>query len=574
MPPKDKEILKEKEVLQAVVVDDLLSPDFPFSGPKGLLRLANVRLLDYTLASLSAAGVEQTLVYAAQGSEQLQEHVKASGWGEPGVMAVQVVACQGSLTFGDLMRELDARNAIQGDFFLLTADTVCTADLRPLLLRHRATCARDKNAVVTLAFAQAEPQHAARTEPKQLLLGTAATGRVLAHQRLDPDARNLDLPLDLILQGPGLELRYDLSDPCLAVCSLAVPPIFSDNFDFQTRDDFVRGLLLNEDILGHTMYAHILQDEYASRAHSLPSYLATSVDVIRRWTFPLTPDASLSQVDRGYRLDVVSNVCKQSDVSIGRSDVEDCVIGEGSVIGDNCRLRLCVIGKKCVIQDDVDLCGAVLWDHCVVKKGFKKSHFLAPERTELSKNNDKSISVEVVERLDSVDSDTDSSEDEGDAAVEVDEYENFFNEVQDSLERGFREKVNTDDLVVEINSSRFANDIPANEVSLWVSKVVLGLPAALKKPPKDVLTYFRPILRKYIGKASADHLNCLLALEEVTAEGPAEAAKMLTLLYQMDVLEEDTIVEWFEESAGQQLRQQANMRKFIDWLQTAEEESD
>ena len=61
-----------------------------------------------------------------------------------------------------------------------------------------------------------------------------------------------------------MELRHSLQDTCVAICSPAVPPLFSDNFDFETRDDFVRGLLINEEILASTIYWYILdQSDYA-----------------------------------------------------------------------------------------------------------------------------------------------------------------------------------------------------------------------------------------------------------------------------------------------------------------------
>jgi NDP-sugar pyrophosphorylase family protein len=52
-------------------------------------------------------------------------------------MTVKIVVCEGCQSFGDLMRDLDASNAIQGDFFLLYADTICTANLKPLLEKHK-----------------------------------------------------------------------------------------------------------------------------------------------------------------------------------------------------------------------------------------------------------------------------------------------------------------------------------------------------------------------------------------------------------------------------------------------------
>ena len=45
-----------------------------------------------------------------------------------------------------------------------------------------------------------------------------------------------------------VELRHDLIDPGIAVCSPIVPQIFSDDFDYLTRDDFIKGLLVHQEV--------------------------------------------------------------------------------------------------------------------------------------------------------------------------------------------------------------------------------------------------------------------------------------------------------------------------------------
>lgn len=45
-----------------------------------------------------------------------------------------------------------------------------------------------------------------------------------------------------------LEIRYDLLDSHIAICSPVVPQIFTDNFDYLTRDDFVKGLFVDEEV--------------------------------------------------------------------------------------------------------------------------------------------------------------------------------------------------------------------------------------------------------------------------------------------------------------------------------------
>lgn len=85
--------------------------------------------------------------------------------------------------------------------------------------------------------------------------------------------------------------------------------------------------------------------------------------------------------------------------------------------------------------------------------------------------------------------------------------------MQDSLSRGFKERLDTEDLKVEINSSRFANDIPAGEVSFWVSKVIFGMPSSVNDTIDKVLKYFKPILARYVTNAKSDQSNCISAIE-------------------------------------------------------------
>lgn len=85
--------------------------------------------------------------------------------------------------------------------------------------------------------------------------------------------------------------------------------------------------------------------------------------------------------------------------------------------------------------------------------------------------------------------------------------------MQDSLSRGFKERLDTEDLKVEINSSRFANDIPAGEVSFWVSKVIFGMPPSVNDTIDKVLKYFKPILARYVTNAKSDQSNCISAIE-------------------------------------------------------------
>lgn len=68
-----------------------------------------------------------------------------------------------------------------------------------------------------------------------------------------------------VLSHAEVKLHHNLVDSNIAFCSPSVPPLFSDNFDFQTRDDFINGILINEEILASSLYYTLLQDsQYAA----------------------------------------------------------------------------------------------------------------------------------------------------------------------------------------------------------------------------------------------------------------------------------------------------------------------
>ena len=43
-------------------------------------------------------------------------------------------------------------------------------------------------------------------------------------------------------------MRHDLLDCQVAICSPVVPTLFTDNFDYLTREDFIKGILENEEV--------------------------------------------------------------------------------------------------------------------------------------------------------------------------------------------------------------------------------------------------------------------------------------------------------------------------------------
>ena len=85
----------------------------------------------------------------------------------------------------------------------------------------------------------------------------------------------------------------DLVDCGVDVCSPEVLWRYSENFDYQElRRDFVANEVANVE-LGQKVFARVLGDAegYGARVHDPRLLDAVSTDVLRRWAYPLTPDA-------------------------------------------------------------------------------------------------------------------------------------------------------------------------------------------------------------------------------------------------------------------------------------------
>lgn len=101
-----------------------------------------------------------------------------------------------------------------------------------------------------------------------------------------------------------------------------------------------------------------------------------------------------------------------------------------------------------------------------------------------------------------------------------------------------------------------------------------------------------PLVKNYIRDTSSQ-LDCLRALEEYHLHKSnrfsiSHKVKMIKLLYDEDVLEEDSVMEWFGEPAPlselihpetkeeeqHRMRKEDLLVKLINWLKEAEEESD
>ncbi|XP_039203145.1 translation initiation factor eIF-2B subunit epsilon isoform X1 [Crotalus tigris] len=674
--------------LQAVLVADSFNRRFfPISKdrPRALIPLANVAMIDYTLEFLTATGVEETFVFCCWKSAEIKEHLQNSKWCRPtSPNIVRFVISDLYRSLGDVLREVDTKCLVRSDFILVSGDVVSNINISAALQEHRTRRKLEKNvSVMTMIFQECSPGHRARCpEDDIILVMDSATKRVLHYQRTQ-GLKHFSFPMSLFHSHvEEVQVRNDLLDCHISICSPQVTELFTDNFDYQTRDDFVRGLLVNEEVLGNQIHMYVTSEEYGASVSNLSMYESVSSDILQRCVYPITPEMNFINGKQSCTHSR-HNIYRGAEVSLGHESVleENVLVGQGTSVGTKCCITNSVIGPNCKIGNGVLLDWAFLWNdvhigdgvkiyrsivcdeaevkegvtlnpHCVItsqvvvgpKKVFPEGTVISlhpadeeeydedefsddadvnkeeskvkpkgynPEEVGLegrgylwkaANENDADqeeqrqslwgLTVKTEEEEAESESDTSFGSEPMDsrtASPQMDDVKVFQNEVLGTLQRGEEEKISCDNLVLEINSLKYAYNIGLKEVMAMLSKVVLEFPLQQMKAEKDPQQYstlvapllknWAPLFKNYI-KRTSDHLDALHAIEEFFLEHEnltMALAKVLMMFYQLEILEEEMILAWFSEGdtsdKGRQLRKNQRLQKFIQWLQEAEEES-
>eukprot|EP00126_Sphaerothecum_destruens_P005930 Sdes_comp19120_c0_seq1m9831 len=359
----------QEEILQAVVMADSFNERFlpiTLEQPRALLPVLNVPLIEYTLEFLAAAGVQEVFVFSSAHSAKIQEHLNTSKYRKPSSpMSVNTIVSQECISVGDALREIDHQALIRSDFILLSGDVISNMKFEKILKLHMERRARDKRAIMTMIFKKAQPGHRSRQIADDTLIAIEnSTNQLLMYQK-NVSKKAVDVKLGMFDEHQQIQLRYDLLDSYISICSPEVSVLFSDNFDFQDRTDFVKGIL-DDEVMGHRIYVHILENEYAARISNLKLYDAVSKDIISRWVYPYTPDNNIftfSSCKYGR-----NNIYLHQDVILARSAVvrDNVVIDAGTHVGEHTTISASVIGKNCKIGKNVSIEGSYFWGNVII----------------------------------------------------------------------------------------------------------------------------------------------------------------------------------------------------------------
>ncbi|KAJ1462380.1 nucleotide-diphospho-sugar transferase [Pelagophyceae sp. CCMP2097] len=392
MAPARKKAMDEdcrrEQVLQAVVLADSFEGSFrpaTLDGPKVLLPLCGVPMLDYTLEVLAKSGVGEIFVVCVSHAEKVaayldEQRATRGRWVRTSTGADLVVKClamKGCASAGDALRELDQRGVVQSDpFVLISGDVVTNVDVGPIIEAHRARKKLDPDATMTVLMMKSGSRSQALrplVSEDVVLALHSKTQQILAWHD-DVTSASVALASGLFARCDQVEIRSDLTDCHIDVCSPEVLWRYSENFDYlDRRKDFVTMEVANVE-LGQKVFAHELEDSaYAARLHDPRVYDAVTNDVLERWCHPLVPDApaatwagscteSTTAARRGVYKGVWVKIPRSTDLHT------PVLIGSRSKLGENVTIRHSTLCDDAILADGSSVVRSHLGARCTIAK--------------------------------------------------------------------------------------------------------------------------------------------------------------------------------------------------------------
>lgn len=360
---------KEDDEVQAIVIADSFNRHFTpitYETPRSLLPLGNKVIIDYTLEYLLEQGVQEIIIFCCSFAEKIREYILNNWCNVSSKCNIQCVMSSTSdcLCVGDALREIDREGLIRSDFILLHGDLISNVKLAAAIKDHKENRKKEKNLVMTMLHRKACPGHMSRPPVDDTFVVLEnETNRILFYQKSQA-CKKLVLPTNLLANRKEINIHYNLADCNVYICSPHLAPLFTDNFDYQTLDDFVKGILINEEILGDQIRSSMITDGYSSRVHDLHMYNIISLDLLNRWIYPLVPDNPSHIYKR-------NNVYVEKDVTIEHDCIitDGVMIGRGSSVGGRTSISKSVIGLNCKIGNNVEIKNSYIWDNCVIEDG-------------------------------------------------------------------------------------------------------------------------------------------------------------------------------------------------------------
>ncbi|KAH9414859.1 DnaJ sub C member 3, partial [Dermatophagoides pteronyssinus] len=289
------------QIHQAVILIDNDGDSFAklsssSTRPKVLMNLIDRPILQYTFEMLSLSNIDEIFLFCCEFFDEIKKFIDDYNHNVYVKLNIQIFYSEDYTSLGPVMRDLDSRGLIKSNFILMHGDCIGNLHLDKMIEKHKENMKKDPGCVMTCLFRKVWPDHRSRrssSNQKTMIALDSQQKIVLFEKPLRPTT---EIPTELFEKNSCISFHYDLFDTEIAICSEKVPPDFSDNFDFETRENFIHGLLADIELLCHHIHVEILDKGYAARVDCIQSYRNISNDLLQRFVSPIVPQAFYDEV--------------------------------------------------------------------------------------------------------------------------------------------------------------------------------------------------------------------------------------------------------------------------------------
>lgn len=417
----------ENKILKAVIIGETFTRHlFPLNeGINDLLiPVCSIPYIEYVIDFLLLAGVSQMIFVVKNNHNSLKDYIKKNlkDIEKKTEKIIVVIHSEEINSVGDCLREVYKTNLITNDFILIRGLTICNFNLEKAYNFHKEKKNNDEYISMTTIFTK----HILDSEESKInyyidfmncslnynynnnyktsydeniIVIEKNTNRILQFESLE-NIDNVRLNTNVInlknfnndkkdCKNFDREIRTDLYDSFIDICSPEILSHFTDNFDYlNIKEDLYKNYLCSEMYLDTFYCYEVESNNYCMCIKNMENYIKISNQIINRWTYPLCLDnmniskkldiyyiyscnnlylgtgkeatnmistLNLSRLNSlsDFRTSNLGNI--DSKVNIVKvkidlnSNVNSCSIGSGTFIDSNCLINNSVIGKNCYI---------------------------------------------------------------------------------------------------------------------------------------------------------------------------------------------------------------------------------
>jgi len=359
--------------------------------PKPLLPIANRPMISYQLEFLERCGFSEVLIIAqGKTAGELRSYVHEIYKGKVKVDWHLLADCMGTAE-----ALLEIRDKLKTNFIVMSSDLLVDEKF----LHGMADLHRLQDAMVTVLISH--PAVASGDSPSPALdtrneyglmdyIGLKEDGLRLLYFKAAADIENkMRISKKLLRTNHSLTIHTNLVDAHFYIFSKAalamlearkekivsikgelIPYLVRCQFRKAfTREDspfkrpFTKAYSMSSARVDTTdkirCFAYILEGGYCMRANTIKTYVQMNLDIAGRGScyHPLEPMVKNSYI---HPAAVIS-----PKTQVGA----ECVVGEGTRIGDRASIKKSVIGKHCVIHDSVKIINSVIMNYVTIASG-------------------------------------------------------------------------------------------------------------------------------------------------------------------------------------------------------------